>query len=176
MSDALFNSLRGLVLSWLGNDAKSITEQKDLIPIEQTLDGWFCLLRDGRVAHVNSVGTDRECVAAQALRVALAGSLARRFPLATWFLPRGDTAALCPACGGTGAVTGIPDDVQTRIMCSCGGLGWVPVCSPDELAESDTIDRHNWTKRTQLTSTGARKGITGTAHEHLLSDVIYSVR
>jgi hypothetical protein len=126
MSDSIFECLRNQALALVGQAPNAIGSQRDLAPIEQSVDGWFCLLRDGRVAHVNDAGAALEVVDSLAQATALIGRLAVQLPLATWFLPRVDRGEVCPDCCGTGVVSGLPDDLRTKIVCRCGGLGWVP--------------------------------------------------
>jgi hypothetical protein len=129
MSQSIFERLRELVFEGMGDVAKSIAHRMDVIPIEQTQDGWFCLLRDGQVVHMGPDGASEELVRAQDRATALVGNLAVRFPMATWFVPRANRAATCPTCAGSGKVPGLPADLRSRIVCRCGGLGWVPVSS-----------------------------------------------
>jgi hypothetical protein len=126
MSDALFGRLRELAWATIGDNADSTIRDSDLVPIEQTQDGWFCLLRGGQVVHVETAGKRREIVEARDRATALVGSLARRFPLATWFVPRAEHVDLCPSCHGSGIAPGVPAPLQAQIVCRCGGLGWVP--------------------------------------------------
>jgi hypothetical protein len=126
MSDILFDQLRSIVLGAIGDTPRTLVQQRDLVPIEQTVDGWFCLARGGEVVHVDDAGAGRESVAPKERVTALLGSLAGRFPLATWFVPRSEGADICPRCHGTGRVPRLPADLSKRIVCRCGGLGWIP--------------------------------------------------
>lgn len=127
MSDQMFDRLRTIVLATIRDRATSGIFECDLVPIEQTVDGWFCLLRSGHVAHVGVGGAHVENIEAVDRTTALIGRLARQFPLATWFVPRAAHAELCPSCNGAGAVPGLPENLRARVVCRCGGLGWVPV-------------------------------------------------
>jgi len=64
MSQAVFDRLRALVLASMGDLARAIANQTDVVPIEQTQDGWFCLLRNGYVAHLDINGANKEFVEA----------------------------------------------------------------------------------------------------------------
>src|SRR6478735_9897548 len=125
MSDLIFERLRVLVLESVGSIAGGIGHRSDLIPIEQTEDGWFCLVANGHVAHVDEYGANDESIRSNERATALIGNLAVRFPLATWFVPRAAVAIPCPACVGTGQVIGVP--AHLKVVCQCGGLGWLPV-------------------------------------------------
>ena len=127
MSDLIFERLRTLVLERAGGAATGIAHRKDIIPIEQTEDGWLCLHANGHVAHVDEHGANDELIGRSVRATALLGNLAVRFPLATWFVPRSTDAIPCPVCGGTGMVPGVPADLSRRLVCQCGGLGWLPV-------------------------------------------------
>jgi hypothetical protein len=35
-------------------------------------------------------------------------------------------AKTCPSCGGNRAVSGLPEALAGRIVCQCGGSGWLP--------------------------------------------------
>jgi hypothetical protein len=127
MTDAIFDCLRMLVRPTLGESAALISDQKSLVPIEQTIDGWFCLTCGGEVVHVDAAGGQAEIIYSKILAVAMLGSLARRFPLATWFLPRADRAMPCPRCKGYGTVPNLSEKLRERVLCQCGGIGWIPV-------------------------------------------------
>ena len=107
-------AFESLLLDAIGNGAPSVIRESGVVPIEQTDDGWFCLLRSVQVAHVNSTGKDKELVEAGDRATALVGSLARRFPLATRFVPRTESVKLCPTCNGTGTVPGLPEELRAR--------------------------------------------------------------
>jgi|GEM_PF-1594467 hypothetical protein len=32
----------------------------------------------------------------------------------------------CPSCAGTGRVRGLPPRAEDKLICTCGGLGWLP--------------------------------------------------
>ncbi len=32
----------------------------------------------------------------------------------------------CPSCAGTGRVRGLPARTEDNLICTCGGLGWLP--------------------------------------------------
>ena len=95
-----------------------------LAPIEQTVDGWFCLQEAGNVVHWSPATGEVEPVADAARRASLIGRLAVQFPLATWFLPAGAAARVCRTCAGEGRVPGLPDELRDKVVCECGGLGW----------------------------------------------------
>jgi len=44
---------------------------------------------------------------------------------------RGPEDRTCPGCQGTGVVPNIPIEQRDKIICWCGGLGWVPAGTPD---------------------------------------------
>ena len=119
----MFDTLRGLVLrEFSKNSSARIFNDPTVIPIEQTTEGWYCLLRDRSVIEVFDEGGTRPVDVEFA--VALLGAASRRFPLATWFIPRVDRAAVCASCGGSGQ-TSLPEPIASKVRCRCGGLGWV---------------------------------------------------
>ena len=129
MNDDIFESLRSQVMATLEKvDGRAgLPPAADAVPIERTVDGWYCLLRDGNVVHVPEGGTGADMVASDARQVAaLVGSLVKRFPIATWFLPAPLAADLCSHCAGTGSVLGLPAELTQQVVCECGGIGWVP--------------------------------------------------
>jgi len=125
MTESVFDRLRTLVLARMGV-SHEIVRRMDVVPLEQTVDGWYCLLGDGQVAHVKSDGADDELVSSPERATALIGNLATRFPIATWFVPRSVNAHPCPVCKGTGITPGLPSNLAAQVVCRCGGLGWVP--------------------------------------------------
>jgi hypothetical protein len=40
--------------------------------------------------------------------------------------PRPADVVVCSHCGGTGRCSGFPDELADKIVCYCGGLGWLP--------------------------------------------------
>jgi hypothetical protein len=94
-----------------------LPQQSALAPIEQTVDGWFCLRETGDVVHWSTSTRETEAVLDAARKAALIGRLAVQFPLATWFLPAGAAARVC-------RVPGLPAELADKIVCECGGLGW----------------------------------------------------
>jgi len=97
----------------------------ELIPIEETVDGWYCLERTGAVVHVTSDG-DAEQIAEARTAAALVGKLATVLPLATYFLGRYRNAEVCATCNGSGVIDTLPLELQDTIACECGGIGWRP--------------------------------------------------
>lgn len=37
-----------------------------------------------------------------------------------------EDARLCPTCSGTGIVPNVPSEIASKVVCYCGGLGWIP--------------------------------------------------
>ncbi len=125
MNDAIFEHLRGIVIGQLGSGRDESRFGSDLVPIEQTSDGWYCLTRGGEIVHLDDESMARERVESNRQATAIIGSLARRVPLATWFVPRSGTAHVCTDCNGTGMPSGAPAVAMIPVVCRCGGLGWV---------------------------------------------------
>jgi len=66
------------------------------------------------------------------LRVITLFEASRRYPELSHLMPvRGPEDRTCPGCNGTGVVPNIPPEQRDKIICWCGGLGWVPVGTPD---------------------------------------------
>lgn len=126
MTDDVFTTLRQQVLAGLPERAR-FADQAELVPIEGTVDGWYCLHRDGRVVHVDNSGASVEPVTSAELATALIGRLLLRFPIASRFLPHVAEARVCPDCNGTGTVANLPEALRRAVVCRCGGLGWRPV-------------------------------------------------
>ena len=34
-------------------------------------------------------------------------------------------AIVCPSCGGSGKLIGLPERLASHVICECGGLGWI---------------------------------------------------
>jgi hypothetical protein len=125
---AMFDQLRRLVLETIpSSDAATFLDRSEIVPIERDIDGWICMSRDGSVGFLN-VRTQRfEPEAEFAVsNTALIGSLARRIPLASWFVPKAQYPEVCPMCHGRGSPQGIPSELAQTVRCRCGGLGWLP--------------------------------------------------
>ncbi len=71
----IFDPLRSLVLASLAMPGSAF--HPDLVPIEQTVDGWFCLSRTGSVVHATADGSGAEIVRPASLALALVGKLSR---------------------------------------------------------------------------------------------------
>jgi hypothetical protein len=66
------------------------------------------------------------------LRVITLYEASRRYPELAHLMPvRGPEDRTCPGCNGTGVVPNIPAEQRDKIICWCGGLGWVPAGTPD---------------------------------------------
>jgi hypothetical protein len=123
-----FSVLRGQILGrTAGLNALPIARVPDLIPIEQSAEGWFCLASDGAILHCDEGGDHRENINARAQAIAFIGKLIVAVPLATAFLPGIGDVGLCPSCEGLGKVKGLPDTLVGQVVCQCGGLGWIPL-------------------------------------------------
>ena len=118
----IFSRLQRQIYEAAGRAA--LPQQSELAPIEQTVDGWFCLRQTGDVVHWSTTTRETETVVDAARKAALIGKLAVQFPLATWFLPAGAAARVCRTCNGTGRVPGLPAELADKVVCECGGLGW----------------------------------------------------
>lgn len=119
----IFSRLRAQALETISSMA--FPSDPGLAPIEQTVDGWFCLKETGEVVHWNSDSDATELVVDIARKSFLIGKMTSRVPLATWFLPACAAARICGTCDGKGRVPGLPDDLAQKIVCECGGLGWI---------------------------------------------------
>jgi hypothetical protein len=136
---SIFECLREEALKSLGEGSSfSTIEGPDVIPLEETLDGWYCLTEMGMVAHVATDGGQREDVP-KPLAVALLGAASRKFRLASWFIPRCDDADVCGSCRGTGFPTGLSEALRNTVTCRCGGLGWVPLVEQPETAQGTRV-------------------------------------
>jgi hypothetical protein len=121
----LFTRLREIATERLTDDVRSRLPDT-LVPIQQTVDGWFCVDESGTVVHVLATDGAADEVIDYQRATALIGCLSRRCPLASFLLPRPDDAAtICPGCQGTGVPSGAPDHLLDDLVCTCGGLGWL---------------------------------------------------
>jgi hypothetical protein len=130
-ADALFEQLRLLVLAAYPSAAPDFVEKMDLVPIEGSWDGdgWVCMSRDGEVGFLDAEGRFDPRATFAVPKTAIIGSLARRFPLASWYIPRCANPRVCPDCQGSGKVfSTVPEELEAlaeRFNCRCGGLGWI---------------------------------------------------
>jgi hypothetical protein len=128
MNNHIFDSLRDQIMATLDGGGAEWKSRPDAAPIEQTIDGWYCLLRDGAVVHSETTAAGTQVVASTPQQAAaLVGALITRFPIATWFLPARGAAEKCSHCAGTGSVIGLPEDLRRQVVCECGGIGWKPM-------------------------------------------------
>ena len=112
-------------------DLRTLAAELQLLPVMLDMGGCLGLRSDGevvsfswdeprqlRVEHderIRNVALFRA-----SLEYALLGCLMPRKPA---------TAVTCPHCGGSGRISGLPQDLVKTITCHCGGLGWLPKAS-----------------------------------------------
>ncbi len=102
----------------------------NLLPVYSDWQLLYALTPDGEPLSSDSdtwttrtplAGVERNAVLAQA---------STRYPSLAHLRPeRSATSSLCPYCRGTGSFDvgqGDPTISPGRVICSCGGLGWVP--------------------------------------------------
>ena len=71
--------------------------------------------------------TEREPVAEPEIRHAARAQAARRHPsVRTVQYLRPAAAQACPTCNGTGTPHRLPPSLRYRVVCQCGGSGWIP--------------------------------------------------
>src|SRR5262249_17155459 len=109
-------------------DLRALAGELRLLPVMLDSGGCFALRPDG---HVLSLLWDEphELRIEQDERVRnialYQGSL--KYPGLSHLVPTRPSGAIpCPACDGTGRVRGLPNGLAEKIVCSCGGLGWLP--------------------------------------------------
>lgn len=125
------------------NGADLPEEQKDLarrfqaLPLYLDFMGFFGLRRDGSLTFVPwEPPFELQPVDARMRHVALVQGAARYPELECLRPVRQSDDVVCPSCGGYGRPGVDGKDISDKIVCECGGSGWLPAelarNTPDE--------------------------------------------
>ena len=102
--------------------------ETEILPLMPDWSGFFGIDQHGQVVAVtydnidapHLVEDERVCN-----MVLFRGS--KLYPDLSFLEPiKPEDAQLCPTCSGTGIVPNLPSEIANKIICYCGGLGWVP--------------------------------------------------
>jgi hypothetical protein len=99
-----------------------------MLPLIADMSGFFAIDLSGEIKGclydtptVSEVVTDEQTLNSIMFRAS------KRFPeLASLVPERPYNAIECPACNGSGYPIGVPEHLRDSVICSCGGLGWIP--------------------------------------------------
>ncbi|WP_165227052.1 hypothetical protein [Aquisphaera insulae] len=113
-------------------DLRSIAAELRLLPVWLDMGGCYGIRPCGAVA---SFAWDEEHEARtetdERIRNMVYHRAGLKFPALAVLSPRRPADAIvCESCGGTGRCLGLSADLAARIVCYCGGLGWLPPSRP----------------------------------------------
>jgi len=109
-------------------DMRAIAAELRLLPAVLDMGGCMGLRPSGEVAYFlwdepGQVRTET----GERLRNMTYHRAALNYPLLAPLVPRRPPdAVVCSHCGGSGRFSGLPDQLADRVVCNCGGLGWLP--------------------------------------------------
>jgi hypothetical protein len=109
-------------------DMRALAARLKLLPVMLDMGGCYGLMPDGKVASFcwddpQQVRIEHD----ERIRNMVLFQASIRYPLLVCLNPkRPASASTCTHCGGTGMVPGLPLHLGRRIVCYCGGLGWLP--------------------------------------------------
>lgn len=106
-------------------------EERGVLPLASDMGGLYALTRSGEILEFewDNINPLRSVHDPRLVNVALFQGAAR-YPELTSLLPqRPDDALPCGACHGTGKVH-LPEHLQDKVVCYCGGAGWLPAGTP----------------------------------------------
>ena len=105
-------------------DVKGIARRHHALPLLLDMGGCVALRPNGELIQFLWDTPDQITIEADPkIRHVARAVGSRRYPAISRLAPtRTSTSEVCPTCKGTGVIRpGLPN-----IVCSCGGLGWVP--------------------------------------------------
>jgi hypothetical protein len=117
-------------------DLRAIAAELQLLPASLDMGGCLGLRPSGEVAgflwdEPHALRTDWD----HRIRNMVYYQASLKYPSLTPLVPsRPADALVCPSCGGSGRCSGLPPDLADKIVCYCGGLGWLPNDSPGRAA------------------------------------------
>lgn len=117
-------------------DLRAVAAATGLLPALLDMGGCLGILPSGAVGALDwdEPGRVRDVDDARLRAIAYHRAALRHPALGALAPRRGEDAAPCPACGGSGRCPGLPAGLADRILCECGGLGWVPGPGPRRIA------------------------------------------
>jgi hypothetical protein len=128
----IFETLRQRYLLLNRNDpveVRKLTEENEILPLVIEMSGFFFVRKDGTIAALSFDDLDNpKPVDSQRICNTVWFMASQTYPELEPFTPiRGEDGIDCPYCNGTGTVPNIPPEISDRIVCYCGGLGWIPI-------------------------------------------------
>ncbi len=113
----------------LGKPWERVPRTLGLYPAYSDWVGGFAVDQAGEIwfSDEPAIWKDPHRVAEPDIRFAVIGVAVRRHPELAQFMPvRGPDDRICPTCFGVGYPKQLPPKLRYRILCQCGGLGWIP--------------------------------------------------
>ena len=105
---------------------RKYVEELGILPLLSDMGGFYGLTRDGQVLEFDWDSLEPELVVdPHPLHLALFQGAAAYPALRTMLPPRPVNARTCVSCDGTGEAN-VPTHLQDKVVCYCGGAGWVP--------------------------------------------------
>jgi hypothetical protein len=124
---AIIAKLLADFISTADERAAALASRVSALPLLQDMGGFYGLRPSGELVEVlwDEPESLRQIADQRIANMALyRGS--RTFPQLAELAPqRTDAAVPCNSCGGSGLVS-VPTHLQDRVLCWCGGLGWLP--------------------------------------------------
>jgi hypothetical protein len=133
MTPEIFERLRGQWLSEkpLHDIHRKYVDEECVLPLASDMGGFYGLDRSGQVLEFewDSSEPAQPVRDPRLLNRALFQGAAK-YPILRSLLPARPVDALtCEACHGTGK-TDLPHHLQDKVVCYCGGAGWLPAGTP----------------------------------------------
>lgn len=105
-----------------------LVRRHHVLPLMWDWTAVFALEPSGQVVTIDyEAESQHEPVADERLRNMALKQGSRKFAALEQLLPmRPADAKTCPMCNGTGSCDELPEQLRDRIVCWCGGMGWIP--------------------------------------------------
>jgi hypothetical protein len=109
-------------------EARRIARDAEILPIMFDGGGFFALMRDGRVQGYRFDDLENPKIEEDPrIRNTVWFQGTKIYAELEPFVPvPGEDSVTCPHCNGSGVVPNIPPELSDKIVCYCGGLGWIP--------------------------------------------------
>jgi hypothetical protein len=130
VADEVRRYIDGVRYDWAGHPmgVDEIASKLSLLPLSLDMGGFAAMKADGSFVTIawDHPMTERPIVSARVRDISLSvGS--QRYPALARLLPKREPGSeVCSVCGGTGKHPLVEQAGIDNIVCSCGGLGWLP--------------------------------------------------
>jgi hypothetical protein len=120
-------------------DLRALAAELELLPVMLDMGGCYGLKRDGEVVSFawdepHQLRIERE---ERIRNMAIFQGSLKYAVLAPLVPSRPPSAVTCSACKGTGEFSEFGERLVGKIICYCGGLGWLPGAMPTALGGHD---------------------------------------